>query len=223
MSVYDNDKRLYPPLDDMMASAPPSSSDEGHIYRLKKIEEVEKFLQNEINQREKLYKKFKRYSTSVRLVDHALITATVISGSGSIAALCTGIGLPVSIALGGVTLCISLAIVITRKTNTLFDTKAKKHDKIIVLAQTKLDSVHDTISKAINDGHIDPTEFQRIIQEKQRYLLLKEQIRQKTKRITDSINEEQRQAILNEGKQLGRNDFLRQIGNTLDTPRVNAT
>ena len=68
-----------------MASAPPPP-DEGHIYRLKKIEEVEKFLQNEINQREKLYKKFKRYSTSVRLVDHALITATVISGSGSIAA-----------------------------------------------------------------------------------------------------------------------------------------
>ena len=184
MSVYE-DKRLYPPLEDM-ASAPPP--DEGHLYRLKKMEEVEKFLQNEINQREKLYKKFKRYSTSIRLVDHALITATVISGSGSIAALCTGIGLPVSIALGGVTLCLSLATAITRKTNKLFDTKAKKHDKITVLAQTKLDSVHDTISRAINDDHIDPTEFQRIIQEKERYLLLKEQIRQKTKRVTDSIN-----------------------------------
>ena len=36
MSVYDNDKRLYPPLDDMIASAPPSPPDEGHLYRLKK-------------------------------------------------------------------------------------------------------------------------------------------------------------------------------------------
>ena len=217
-SVYDNDKRLYPPLDDM-ASAPP---DEGHIYHLKKIEEVEKFLMEEINQREKIYNKFKRYSTSVRLVDHALITATVISGSGSIAALCTGVGLPVSIVLGGVTLCLSLATAITRKTNKLCDAKVKKHDKITVLAQTKLDSVHDTISKAINDSHIDPTEFQRIIQEKLRYLLLKEQIRQKTKRITQAINNEQRQAILNEGRQQGWDDFLRQIGNTLDTRTAGA-
>ena len=151
-----------------------------------------------------------------------MITATVISGSGSIAALATAVGLPVSIALGGVTLCLSLATAITRITNKLFDEKVKKHDKITVLAQTKLDSIHDTISKAINDGHIDPTEFQRIIQEKQRYLLLKEQIRKKTKRITDSINDEQRQAILDQGRKEGRNDFLRQIGNTLDTPRANA-
>ena len=50
-------------------------------------------------------------------------------------------------------------VVETRKTNKLFDAKVKKHDKITVLAQTKLDSVHDTISKAINDGHIDSIEF----------------------------------------------------------------
>ena len=152
-----------------------------------------------------------------------MITATVISGSGSIAALCTGIGLPVSIALGGVTLCLSIATTITRKTNKLFDTKAKKHDKITVLAQTKLDSVHDTISRAINDGHIDPTEFQRIIQEKERYLLLKEQIRQKTKRVTDSINEEQRRAILDQGRKVGRQDFLQQIANSSNTPIASAT
>ena len=60
-SVYDNDNKIYPPLEHM-ASAP-SNDDEGHLYRLKKIEEVVAFLQNEINQRETLYKKIKRYST----------------------------------------------------------------------------------------------------------------------------------------------------------------
>ena len=220
-SVYDNDKRLYPSLEHM-ASAP-SNDDEGHLYRLKKIEEVVAFLQNEINQREKLYKIFKRYSTSVRLVDHALIAATVISGSGSIAALCSGIGIPVSIALGGVTLCLSLATAITRKTNKLFDVKVKKHDKIVVLAQTKLDSVHDTVSRAINDSHITPDEFQRVIQEKQRYLLLKQQIRQKTKKVTEAINNQQRQTILDQGRKEGRDAFLRQIGSTLDTQPANIT
>ena len=89
--------------------------------------------------------------------------------------------------------------------------KLKKHDKITVLAQTKLYSVHDTVSKAINDGHIDPTEFQRIIQEKQRYLILKQQIRQKTKKITQSINEEQRQTILNQGRKEGQNEIIKKL------------
>ena len=79
MSVYNNDKRIYPPLDDI-ASAPPD--DESQIYRLKKIEEIENFFNEEIKQREKLYKKFKRYSTTVVILDHSLITATVITGSG---------------------------------------------------------------------------------------------------------------------------------------------
>ena len=220
MSVYNNDKRIYPPLDDI-ASAPPD--DESQIYRLKKIEEIENFFNEELKQREKLYKKFKRYSTTVVILDHSLITATVITGSGSIAALATGIGLPLSIALGGVSLCLSIATAITHRTNKIIDAKSKKHDKICVLAQTKLDSIHDTVSKAITDGHVDSIEFQRIIQEKQRYLLLKQEIRDKTKRVTDTINEEQRQAILDQGRLQGRNDFLKQIANTSNTQPVNVT
>ena len=216
MSVYNNDKRIYPPLDDI-ASAPPD--DESQIYRLKKIEEIENFFYEEIKQREKLYKKFKRYSTTVVILDHSLITATVITGSGSIAALATGIGLPLSIALGGVSLCLSIATAITHRTNKIIDAKSKKHDKICVLAQTKLDSIHDTVSKAIEDGHISPDEFQRIVQERQRYLLLKQQIRHRTKRVTDTINDEQRRAILDQGRREGKQDFLRE----LTTSTVNAT
>ena len=220
MSVYNHDKRIYPPLDDI-ASAPPD--DESQIYRLKKIEEIENFFNEEIKQREKLYKKFKRYSTTVVILDHSLIIATVITGSGSIAALATGIGLPLSIALGGVSLCLSIATAITHRTNKIIDAKSKKHDKICILAQTKLDSIHDTVSKAITDGHVDSIEFQRIIQEKQRYLLLKQEIRHKTKGVTETINEEQRQAILDQGRLQGRNDFLKQIANTSNTQHVNVT
>ena len=203
-------------LDDI-ASAPPD--DDSQIYRLKKIEEIENFFNEEIKQREKLYKKFNRYSTTVVILDHSLITATVITGSGSIAALATGIGLPLSIALGSVSLCLSIATAITHRTNKIIDAKSKKHDKICVLAQTKLDSIHDTVSKAITDGHVDSIEFQRIIQEKQRYLLLKQEIRHKTKRVPDTINEEQRQAILDQGRREGKQDFLRE----LTTSTVNAT
>ena len=46
MSVYNADKRIYPPLDDI-ASAPPD--DESQIYRLKKIEEIENFFMRKSN------------------------------------------------------------------------------------------------------------------------------------------------------------------------------
>ena len=215
-TVYGSTEKLYP----LLPSAP-QHDDESHIYRLKKIEEVEVFLRAEISEREKLYKKFKRHATTTQILDHTLITATVITGSGSIVTLCTGVGLPASIALASVSLILSLTTAITRKTNKLYDTKAKKHDKITVLAQTKLDSVHDTVSKAINDGHISPEEFQRVIHEKQRYLLLKQGIRAKTKRVTDTINDDQRRAILDRGRKEGKEDFLRQIANTSNTPDVN--
>ena len=151
-----------------------------HLKRLKRL----KFFCELRFQSVKGYtRNLKRHATTTQILDHTLITATVITGSGSIVTLCTGVGLPASIALASVSLILSLTTAITRKTSKLYDTKAKKHDKIAVLAQTKLDSVHDTVSKAINDGHISPEEFQRVIHEKQRYLLLKQGIRAKTKRV----------------------------------------
>ena len=213
-SVYDN--KIYPPL-----PSAPHDDDESHIYRLKKIEEIEVFLRAEIAERERLYKKFKRHATT-QILDRSLITATVITGSGSIATLCTGVGLPASIALASFSLILSLTTAITRKTSKLYDIKAKKHDKIAVIAQTILYSVHDTVSKPINDGRISPEEFQRVIYEKQRYLLLKQGIRAKTKHVTDTINEDQRQAILNQGRRECKEDVLRQIANTSNTRDVNA-
>ena len=215
-TVYGSREKLYPSL----PSAP--QPDESHIYRLQKIEEMEAFLQNEILEHERLYKKFKRYTTSVRIVDHTLITTTVITGGGGLASLCTGIGIPVSIALGSISICLSIATAITRKTNKIYDAKIKNYDKSCVLAQTKLESTHDTVSKAIEDGHASPEEFQRIFQERQRYLLLKQEIRHKTKRVTDTLNDEQRRAILDQGRKEGKEDFLRQIGNSLNIRGDNA-
>ena len=146
-TVYGSTEKLYHSL----PSVP--QPDESQIYRLKKFEEIEAFLQSEILERERLYKKFR---TSVRTVDNTLITATVITGGGGLAALCTGIGITASIALGSISICLSIATAITRKSNKIYDAKIKKHDKIGVLAQTKLDIIHDTVSKAIEDWHVSP-------------------------------------------------------------------
>ena len=47
----------------------------------------------------------------------------------------------------------------------------------MLLAQSKLDSVSDIISQAMQDGDIYPTEFHKALQEREKYLKLKADIR----------------------------------------------
>ena len=67
---------------------------------------------NEIEVRERIAKKMKRFNTITGIVDTGLITSTVITGGISIAAFASGVGLPVDIALSGTSLLLSLAIAI---------------------------------------------------------------------------------------------------------------
>ena len=57
----------------------------------------------------------KRFNIIAGIVDTGLITSTVIAGGISIAALVSGVGLPVGIALSGTSLLLFLATAITRK------------------------------------------------------------------------------------------------------------
>ena len=112
---------------------------------------------DEIEVRERIAKKMKRFNTITGIVDTGLITSTVITGGISIAAFASGVGLPVGIALSGTSLLFPLTIAITRKSSKTFTVKQEKHDSIKLLAQSKLDSIANIISKAMQDGNISST------------------------------------------------------------------
>ena len=179
MSVYDNDtSKIYPTLG---PSALPSQEVNTQTYRLAKISEIEAYFLDEIDAREKLAKKIKHFSTITAVLDTSLITTTAITGGISIAALASGIGLPVGISLSATSLLLSLATTITRKTISIFKSKEKKHNDIRLLAQSKLDSISETISQAIHDEKVSPTEFHKILQETENYRKLKSDIRKQAK------------------------------------------
>ena len=160
MSVYNNEtSKIYPTLG---PSAPPSQEVNSQIYRLAKISEIEAYFLDEIDAREKLAKKIKRFSTITAVLYTSLITATAITGGISIGALASGIGLPVGIGLSATSLLLSLATTITRKTMSIFKSKEKKDNDIRLLAQSKLDSISETISQAIQDEKVSRTEFHKI-------------------------------------------------------------
>ena len=105
----------------------------------------------------------KRFNMITGIADTGLITSIVITGVISIAAFASAIGLPVGIALSGTSLLLSLATVITQKSFKTFTVKQEKHDSIKLLAQTKLGSIVNIISQAIQDGEFSPTEFHKLL------------------------------------------------------------
>ena len=152
MSICDNETKIYPDLN-------PTAPQEPQSYRLNKLSEIEAFFLDEIEVREQIAKKMKRFNIITGMVDTGLITSTVITGGIFIAAFANGVGLPVGIALSGTSLILSLATGITQKSFKILTVKQEKHDSIRMLAQSKLDSIANIISQAIEDGDISPTEF----------------------------------------------------------------
>ena len=70
MSIYDNEttSKIYPDLN-------PTAPQEPHPYRLEKLTEIKAFFLDEIEVRERIVKKMKRYNTITVIVDTDLITS----------------------------------------------------------------------------------------------------------------------------------------------------
>ena len=146
----------------------------------------------------------------------------MIAGGASIPAFASGAGLPAGAALGGLGVVLSLLTVTKRKFSRSQTVKQGKHDGIMLLAQSKLDSIADIISQTMQDGDISPTEFHKVLQEREKYRKLKADIRNRTKAKVKQIEKEQREEILEQGRKEGKEIFLRQIANSSGTQGANA-
>ena len=213
---YDNEtSKIYPDFN-------PTSPQEPQAYRLKMLTEIETYLLDKIDVRKRLAKKMKRFNTITSSVDTGLITSTVITGGVSIAAFASGVGLPVGIALIGTSLLFSLATAITQTSFKIFTVKQKQHDAFKLLAQSKLDSIADIISQAMQDGDIVSIEFHKVLQEVEKYRKIKVDIRNQAKTKVRQIAKEHQEELLEQVRKKGKEDFLRKIANTSDNQGVNA-
>ena len=132
-------------------------------------------------------------------------------GGSSIPAFASGVDLPVGAALGGFGVVLSLLTVLTRSFSRSPTVRQGKHDAIMLLAQSKLDSIADIISQAMQDGDISLTKFHKVLQEREKYRKLKADIRNRTKAKVKQIEKEQREEILEQGRKEGK---ILQIANS---------
>ena len=87
------------------------------------------------------------------------------------------VGAPVGIASASFTLFFSLTTGIIKKLLSITKNKKKNHDKILMLAKSKLDSIKTLVSQALIDMEISHEEFNAIIREKQKYKRMKQNVR----------------------------------------------
>ena len=87
------------------------------------------------------------------------------------------VGAPVGIASASLTLIFSLTTGIVKKLLNITRNKKKKHDKILMLAKSKLNSIETLISQALIDMKISHKEFVTIWKEKDKYEKMKENLR----------------------------------------------
>ena len=146
----------------------------------------------------------------------------MIAAEASIPAFASSAGLPVGATLGSLGVVLSLLTVAIQKFSRSQTVKQEKHATTMLLAQSKLDSIADIISQAIQDGDISLTEFHKVLQEREKYRKLKADIGNRNKAKVKQIEKEQREEILQQGREEGKEIFLQQIANSSGTQGVNA-
>ena len=203
-------EKLYPELSAIreQPTAPNVADDRGHSYRLKIIREIQAFLEEEIKNREAFSKKYFRIAKAVYVVDVSLISITVGAEGTAAVLVSTGVGAPFALALGisgAVTGIVSIFGSIFSKKAT---TKVEKHLKIKTLAVAKLDTIASHVSKALTDDFISDEEFKLIMEEMNKYKVLKEEIRNNTKKI---LKKEEEESLIERGRQEARESFRKLV------------
>ena len=175
--------------------------EDGQNYRLQKISEIERTLINERDMRKSLYKKYKRSINITDRVDTGLISASVILASVGIT---VPIMLPLEIAAvvcGGLGMCVKL---IRRKLMT----KTQKHCNVQTIAESKLNSIKDIVSKALQNGEISEGEFKMVLNEMEKYSELKQEIKT-TKNI--EITDEEKKKLIEQGRMEAMNTIQKSL------------
>ena len=142
-------------------------------FRLNKISEMEDYFIAEIKGKELMSKKLSKYISFFYYFDKSLIVLSVTTGGVSIASFATVIGAPIGTTSASVSLEFSLCTGPVKKKLKATRNKRKKHNKIVMLARNKLNSIESKVSDALINNQISNEDFITIINEERNYRELK--------------------------------------------------
>ena len=146
-------------------------------YRLNEINKIKEHFDSEIKERKDIIKKLNKYLVSFDYLDKIFITLSASFGTLSIASYAAVVGIPVGTAGFSLTLIFTIGTGINKSLLKVTKKRKKKHNKIIALAKSKLNTIETLLSSALNDSRKSHEEFTNIITEKNIYENIKENIK----------------------------------------------
>ena len=138
-------------------------------YRFNKISKIDNYFNQEINKKKWCSKKLSKYVTVFDYIDKILIVLSATSGGVCIISSVSVVRALVAIAGAIFALIFSLTAEIIKKLLSITRNKKKKHDKILMLAKSKLNSIEVLVSQALTDMEIRHEEFDAFMKEKRKY------------------------------------------------------
>ena len=110
----------------------------------------------------------------------------MLFGSLSIASHATVVGIPLGIARASLTLVFTAFTGVIKKLLSVTRKKKKKYNKIIALANNKLNVIETLLSGALSDFDISHEEFAKIIDEKSKYEGMKDNLKSVVKTVHET-------------------------------------
>ena len=139
-------------------------------FRLNKIIEVRDYFIGEIRERELMNKRLSKYIASF---DKSLFVLSVTTDSVSIVSFAAVIGAVEGILSARFSLEFSISTGIVKKVLKTTRNKTKKHNKIVMLARSKLNRIESKISEALINNEINHEDFIVIINEEKQLSRIK--------------------------------------------------
>ena len=146
-------------------------------FRLNKINEIKDYFIAEIRERELMSKNLSNYIAYFEYLDKSITALSVVTASISIESFATAIGVSVGIMIASCSLAFSITTGFLKKFLKTIRNKKKNHNKNVILARTKLNSIESKISEAFINNEISHEDFTTILNEEKKYWELKESIR----------------------------------------------
>ena len=198
--------QLYPDL--------PTSEMQGESYRLQQVSLLKQRLEEEREKRAALYKKYHRGVNAVDGIDTALLAASMAMGASGVGLLSTVISAPIVLGLEAAALLCGLLGIGGKFVGKKLQVKAQKHNDIAILADSKLNTISDHISKALRDGSISDEEFKLVLDECEKYQQMKADIRagSKKKHLGVRLDDEAKKALIAQGREEAHSALLQKLG-----------
>ena len=120
-------------------------------FRLKNIDETRNYFFEEIEQNELMLMRQKKVCNTLNYIQHFLILASTVTECISISAFTSLVSIPIGIKSSAIGLKMFAITAGIKKCKSMIKKHKKSHDKILLLAKTKLNSIEVLISKDLID------------------------------------------------------------------------